>query len=60
MRYVRVRTEQGHEISTPEHDPLIEKGVLKVVDRKATTAHPLPPKFKTVVTPKGDATKKEG
>lgn len=44
--YVRVREKStGHEFSTPENDPLIGKG-LEVVDRKAMTTLPLPPKYK--------------
>lgn len=45
MKYVRVRNEVGHEFSEPEGSPLISKGGVKVVDRKAATSRPLPPKF---------------
>lgn len=45
MKYVRVKNEAGHEFSEPEGSPLISKGGVRVVDRKAATAYPLPPKF---------------
>lgn len=62
MKYVRVKNEAGHEFSEPEGSPLIRKGGVKVVDRKAATAHPLPPKFNALPkkSPAGDAEKKEG
>lgn len=59
MRYVRVRNEAGHEFSTPEHDPLIGKGTLKVVDRKASTSVPLPQKSKLTLPPAGGTKNKE-
>lgn len=51
MKYVRVRNEAGHEFSTPVDDPLIGKGLLKVVDRKAVTSVPLPQKSKKILPP---------
>jgi len=45
MKYVRVRNEQGHEFSEPEGSPLLKREGVKVVDRKATSSRPLPPKF---------------
>lgn len=45
MKYVRVRNEAGHEFSEPADSPLIRKGGVRVVDRKAATTRPLPPKF---------------
>lgn len=59
MRYVRVRNEAGHEFSTPESDPLIGKGTLKVVDRKAVTRVPLPQKSKKILPPAGGTKNKE-
>lgn len=62
MKYIRVRNEAGHEFSEPEGSPLISKGGVKVVDRKAATARPLPPKFNALPkksSPAGDE-KKEG
>lgn len=54
MSFLRVRDkETGHEFSTPDNDPLIEKGLLQVVDRKAPTALPFPPKHKKNLTPAG-------
>lgn len=59
MKYVRVRDKStGHEISTPENDPLIGNG-LEVVDRKAATSYPLPPKYKKILPPAGGDKKKE-
>lgn len=64
MKYVRVKNEAGHEFSEPESSPLISNGSVKVVDRKAPTTYPLPPKFnalpKSQKSPKSDAEKKEG
>ncbi|QCR53208.1 hypothetical protein C1N80_06180 [Brachybacterium sp. SGAir0954] len=59
MRYVRVRTEVGHEISTPENDPFIESGRFKLVGRKKPTSIPLPPKFKKTLPPAGGDTPDE-
>lgn len=63
MKYVRVKNEAGHEFSEPVDSPLIGKG-LEVVDRKAATAYPFPPKFnalpKSQKSPKSDANTKEG
>lgn len=53
MIFVRVRDRVGHEFSTPIDDPLIEKGLLRVVDRKGMTHLPLPPKFKKTLPPLG-------
>lgn len=61
MKYVRVKNAAGHEFSEPVDSPLIGKG-LEVVDRKAATAHPFPPKpnpFPKKTSPAGDS-KKEG
>lgn len=56
MKYVRVRDKStGHEFSTPENDPLIGKG-LEIMDRKATTSLPLPPKYK-ITLPSADKKK---
>lgn len=64
MKYVRVRNQVGHEFSTPESDPLIGKGVLERVDRKAPTNLPTPPKLnpfpKNSKPPAGGETLKEG
>lgn len=63
MKYVRVRNEAGHEFSEPEGSPLIEKGRVKVVDRKSSTARPLPPKFNALPKkniPAEPVDKKEG
>lgn len=61
--FVRVRNQAGHEFSTPENDPLIGKGVLERVGRKAATRVPLPPKFnpfpKTSQPPVGGDENKE-
>jgi hypothetical protein len=45
MKYVRVKNDAGHEFSEPEGSPLIRDGGVRVVDRKAPTTYPLPPKF---------------
>ena len=60
MKYVRVRNEVGHEISTPENDPFIANGRFTVIDRKKPTSVPLPPKFKKNLPPAtGDDTPQE-
>lgn len=60
MKYVRVRDKAtGHEFSTPEGDPAITKGKFEVVDRKALTSVPLPPKFKKNLPPAGGTKKEE-
>ncbi|MCT1430567.1 hypothetical protein M3G50_07345 [Brachybacterium muris] len=57
--YIRVRDKStGHEFSAPEGDPLIGKG-LEVVDRKAATILPMPPKYKKTLPPAGGEKKKE-
>lgn len=57
MRFVRVRNGAGHEFSEPEGSPLVRKGLLKVVDRKAASSIPLPPKFKKSLPPVGGESK---
>lgn len=60
MKYVRVRDKTtGHEFSTPEGDPAIEKGRFEVVARKAPTSVALPPKFKKNLSPAGGTNKEE-
>lgn len=51
MIFVRVRDEVGHEFSEPADSPLIRKGKLRVVDRKAASQVSLPPKFKKTLPP---------
>ena len=59
MKFVRVKDKAtGHELSEPADSPLIGKR-FEVVDRKAATAVPLPPKFKKNLSPAGGITKEE-
>lgn len=52
MKWIRVRdVSTGHELSTPVGDPLIRKGVLRVVGRHEATSIPLPPKYKKNLPP---------
>lgn len=59
MKFVRVKDKTtGHEFSEPAESPLIGKR-FEVVGRKATTAMPLPPKFKKNLSPAGGTKKEE-
>ena len=59
MIFVRVRDSVGHEFSTPIGDPLIDRGLLRVVDRKGVTATPVPPKYKKNLPPLGGVKNEE-